>query len=97
VRTTEVYASELAGDWETAARTWSRLGCPYDATVARLAGDSRSHVLSSIRGCATVPASGDRVHCPGRVEATFVHPAISSCSIFEIIATSVRSFVVESS
>jgi DNA-binding CsgD family transcriptional regulator len=30
---------ELAGDWAGAAARWDRLGCPYDAAVARLSGD----------------------------------------------------------
>jgi DNA-binding NarL/FixJ family response regulator len=27
--------SELAGDWQKAAREWDELGCPYDAALAR--------------------------------------------------------------
>ncbi|MDJ0382947.1 LuxR family transcriptional regulator [Streptomyces sp. G-G2] len=34
------YALELAGDWAGAAAQWDRLGCPYDAALARLAGDT---------------------------------------------------------
>ncbi|MEV6838856.1 AAA family ATPase [Streptomyces sp. NPDC051133] len=33
------YALELAGDWAGAAAQWDSLGCPYDAALARLAGD----------------------------------------------------------
>ncbi|WP_330300800.1 ATP-binding protein [Streptomyces sp. NBC_00503] len=33
------YALELAGDWAGAAALWDRLGCPYDAALARLSGD----------------------------------------------------------
>ncbi|MFJ8541041.1 helix-turn-helix transcriptional regulator [Streptomyces sp. NPDC093586] len=34
------YALELAGDWAGAATRWDRLGCPYDAALARLSGDA---------------------------------------------------------
>ncbi|MFE2289000.1 ATP-binding protein [Streptomyces sp. NPDC059443] len=34
------YALELAGDWAGAAALWDRLGCPYDAALARLSGDA---------------------------------------------------------
>lgn len=33
------YALELAGDWAGAAELWDRLGCPYDAALARLSGN----------------------------------------------------------
>ncbi|MEV5953520.1 AAA family ATPase [Streptomyces sp. NPDC051987] len=33
------YALELAGDWAGAAAQWDRLGCPYQAALARLSGD----------------------------------------------------------
>lgn len=33
------YHLEIAGDWRAAAAEWTRLGCPYDAAVAQLAGD----------------------------------------------------------
>lgn len=32
----EPFASELAGQWEAAARIWESRGCPYDAAVARI-------------------------------------------------------------
>jgi DNA-binding CsgD family transcriptional regulator len=36
--TAEPYASQLAGDWPSAASFWDEAGCPYDAALAR--GDS---------------------------------------------------------
>jgi DNA-binding CsgD family transcriptional regulator len=33
------YRLELGGDWRGAANAWSRLGCPYEAAIAELAGD----------------------------------------------------------
>lgn len=33
------YRLELEGDWRAAATEWMRLGCVYDAAVARLGGD----------------------------------------------------------
>lgn len=47
VRMTHVHAAEQDGDWETAARQWSRLSCPYDAAVAKLAG-SPDAVLQAV-------------------------------------------------
>ncbi|MGW1008178.1 ATP-binding protein [Streptomyces sp. NPDC002520] len=34
------HALELAGDWAGAAARWEELDCPYDAALARLAGDA---------------------------------------------------------
>jgi DNA-binding CsgD family transcriptional regulator len=39
VRCAEVFAFELAGDWDAAAQAWTRMDCGYDAALARLAGD----------------------------------------------------------
>jgi DNA-binding CsgD family transcriptional regulator len=39
VRCAQIFALELAGDWSLAAQAWERLGCGYDAALARLAGD----------------------------------------------------------
>jgi DNA-binding CsgD family transcriptional regulator len=33
------YQMETSGDWRAAAAEWDRLGCPYDAALARLGGD----------------------------------------------------------
>jgi DNA-binding CsgD family transcriptional regulator len=33
------YQMEANGDWRAAAAEWDRLGCPYDAALARLGGD----------------------------------------------------------
>jgi DNA-binding CsgD family transcriptional regulator len=33
------YQMEANGDWQAAAAEWDRLGCPYDAALARLGGD----------------------------------------------------------
>ncbi|OBK40147.1 hypothetical protein A5658_23485 [Mycobacterium sp. 1245111.1] len=33
------YQMEVNGDWGAAAAEWERLGCPYDAAIARLSGD----------------------------------------------------------
>jgi hypothetical protein len=34
------YDSEISGDWQAAADAWTRRGCPYDAAIAHLGGDS---------------------------------------------------------
>lgn len=39
VRAAGPFRCELAGDWRTAAEIWEDLGCPYDAAIARLAGN----------------------------------------------------------
>ena len=36
----EPAASELGKDWNAAAAAWDRLGCPYDAALARVGGDA---------------------------------------------------------
>jgi DNA-binding CsgD family transcriptional regulator/tetratricopeptide (TPR) repeat protein len=36
----EPHALELTGDWAAAAARWEELGSPYDAALARLAGDA---------------------------------------------------------
>jgi DNA-binding CsgD family transcriptional regulator/tetratricopeptide (TPR) repeat protein len=42
------YQMETSGDWRAAATEWERLGCPYDAALARLAGD-----LDAVQSAAT--------------------------------------------
>jgi DNA-binding CsgD family transcriptional regulator len=39
VRAAGPFTFELSGDWRAAAQAWDELGCPYDAALARLAGD----------------------------------------------------------
>ncbi|MDT7752045.1 MAG: hypothetical protein QOD96_5707, partial [Pseudonocardiales bacterium] len=34
------YQLEIGGDWRAAADAWTALGCPYDAAVAQLGGDT---------------------------------------------------------
>jgi DNA-binding CsgD family transcriptional regulator len=45
------YHLEIRGDWQAAADAWSRLGCPYDAAIAQLGGDSAAAqaVLGTLR------------------------------------------------
>ncbi|MFZ0903444.1 MAG: LuxR C-terminal-related transcriptional regulator, partial [Mycobacterium sp.] len=33
------YRLEISGDWQAAAKEWTRRGCPYDAALAQLGGD----------------------------------------------------------
>jgi DNA-binding CsgD family transcriptional regulator len=42
------YQMETNGDWQAAATEWERLGCPYDAALARLGGD-----LDAVQSAAT--------------------------------------------
>ncbi|MFI0189335.1 AAA family ATPase [Streptomyces sp. NPDC017082] len=52
------YARELAGDWAGAAAHWDRLGCPYDAALARLSGDASAlrRALAAFEALGTRPA-----------------------------------------
>ena len=38
----EPYALMLAGDWAGAAEQWTRIGCPYEAALARAEGDEEA-------------------------------------------------------
>jgi len=40
------FSLELAGNWAAAAAAWERLGCPYDAALARLSGDIPALLMS---------------------------------------------------
>ncbi len=37
---TTPFQLELGGDWQAATHAWERRGCPYDAAIARLGGDT---------------------------------------------------------
>ena len=39
-RLPEPYAQQLAGDWQAAAATWQRIGCPYEEALALANGDA---------------------------------------------------------
>ncbi|MFG2617530.1 ATP-binding protein [Streptomyces sp. NPDC048507] len=53
------YALELAGDWAGAAARWDGLGCPYDAALARLAGDAPAlhQALTALEALGALPAA----------------------------------------
>lgn len=56
----EPYAFQLAGAWEQAADAWSKLGCPYEAALARAeVGDEESlrHALEELQRLGALPAS----------------------------------------
>jgi DNA-binding CsgD family transcriptional regulator len=59
VRTEEPFALELLGDWQGAAVAWERLGCPYDAALARLSGDVAAlrQALATFRSLGAGPAA----------------------------------------
>jgi DNA-binding CsgD family transcriptional regulator/tetratricopeptide (TPR) repeat protein len=42
------YALEATGDWAGAAAAWERLGCPYEAAVARAASPDVTEVLAAL-------------------------------------------------
>ncbi len=52
VDTVTPYRLEVNGDWQAAAAEWTRLGCAYDAAVARLGGDigAVQAALTTFRG-----------------------------------------------
>lgn len=56
----EPYAFQLAGAWEQAADAWSKLGCPYEAALARAeVGEEESlrHALEELQRLGALPAS----------------------------------------
>ena len=40
------YRAMMAGDWQTAAAEWERIGCPYERAMALAEGDQESQVLA---------------------------------------------------
>jgi DNA-binding CsgD family transcriptional regulator len=97
VRTTQVHALEQAGDWESAARLWSQLGCPYDGAVARLAGDPDAvieavHTFESLGarpaaaiGRARLRAQGIRYRQTGPRPRTKANPYMLTARQLEIL------------
>jgi len=55
----EPFALELAEDWDGAAAAWDRLGCPYDAALARLGGDAPAlhQALATFEALGAEPAA----------------------------------------
>ena len=43
------YADQVAGRWQEAASTWDRLGCPYEAAIARLESDDPEATLEALQ------------------------------------------------
>jgi hypothetical protein len=59
----EPYASALTGDADGAAEHWSRLGCPYDAALARVASEKEADLRFALHRAAAAacpPRRGDR-------------------------------------
>jgi DNA-binding NarL/FixJ family response regulator len=42
------FAAELAGDWQTAAEQWARLGCRYEAALALAAADAEEPLRQAL-------------------------------------------------
>ena len=53
------FACELGKNWEGAAAAWDRLGCPYDAALARLGGDAAAlrQALTTFEALGAEPAA----------------------------------------
>lgn len=47
-RVAEPYASQLAGDWSTAAAFWDEAGCPYEAALARADSGDETELRRSL-------------------------------------------------
>ncbi|MEV7723945.1 AAA family ATPase [Streptomyces sp. NPDC087917] len=64
---------ELAHDWAGAAARWEALGCPYDAALARLAGDTPAlhQALTTFEALGAQPAA---VHTRAVMRARGVRP-----------------------
>ncbi|MEU8244915.1 response regulator transcription factor [Nonomuraea sp. NPDC048916] len=43
------YRLQMTGDWVDAARSWRRLGCPYEAALALAEGDDADQGLAALR------------------------------------------------
>jgi DNA-binding CsgD family transcriptional regulator len=60
VAAAEPFAVHLAGDWARAAGIWERLGCPYEAALARGDADdgaSLRHAFDALRALGAGPAA----------------------------------------
>jgi DNA-binding CsgD family transcriptional regulator len=56
----EPYASQLAGDWQTAAARWTELGAPYDAALALADSDDEDalrQALDELQRLGAAPAA----------------------------------------
>lgn len=84
----EPYARQIAGDWESAARQWDELGCPYEAARARAESSDPSVLtaaLAELERLGTAPAVamvkqrlrdlGVRTPHRGLRQSTRAHPA----------------------
>ncbi|MEU9004439.1 AAA family ATPase [Streptomyces sp. NPDC048551] len=69
------YALELAGDWAGAAERWDGLDCPYDAALARLAGDAPAlhQALTAFEALGAQPAAA---HTRAVMRARGVRPGL---------------------
>jgi DNA-binding CsgD family transcriptional regulator len=71
----EPFALEMAGDWSAAADAYERRGLPYDAALARLAGDAdavraASAVLARLGAQPAVARTRDRLRALGERRGT---------------------------
>lgn len=59
VALTTPYDLEINGDWRAAEQEWTRRGCPYDAAIAQLSGDTDAvdHALETFRRLGARPAA----------------------------------------
>jgi DNA-binding CsgD family transcriptional regulator len=70
------YARQLRGDWVGAATEWDRLGCPYQAAIARLharasdVAEAGLAALESLGAHAAVPIARAMVRAQGRLAYT---------------------------
>jgi hypothetical protein len=44
--TARPFALQIAGDWQTAAAEWERLGCPYEQARALADGDTQAKIAA---------------------------------------------------
>ena len=95
----EPYALELAGDWAGAAAAWDRIGCPYEAAIARSDADDEGalrealdalHVLEARPAAAIVARRlrerGARGLPRGPHRATRENPANLTARELEVLA-----------
>jgi DNA-binding winged helix-turn-helix (wHTH) protein/tetratricopeptide (TPR) repeat protein len=53
----EPYALEMAGDWRSAGAAWEAIGCPYEAALARGAGDEEMSLREALACCESLGAA----------------------------------------
>jgi DNA-binding CsgD family transcriptional regulator len=73
------YQLEISGDWRAAADAWTALGCPYDAAVAQLGGDTAAveTALATFRRLGARAAARRARHRLTQIRGRTPHPRLA--------------------